>query len=425
MGIGRYDMCTQGNIKRVKVVIMIASPLTKRWHTSFCMDELANIFDLEYWNLSGLATPTYEAREEDIISRSYSKRISSRRELRRNLRQLPADTVVLSHIHPNEHNYKLHKLISSYQKNRVFVDFWGDYKPGYDDMGFVECPNDVYNRQKRSIVKRLKRKYYRNNYVLSSIVNFIRMHNTARFSEWRKKENCRLSYEVYNHYTISTTQGSHYQINLPDYETYLNIEKSQQPPLVEKDYILWVDSYFPFHPVLSSINPEVDFKGLSNAYFEVMNSFFEKVEKAFNVEVVIAAHPVSNYSCNPFNGRKVFVNKTAQLVKYSKAVMLHQSYSVFFEILWNKPTCFLYNSYTNMSEYFKNAIKNMSSEYGMPLQNMENMQINDCLNIFSYFASSIRKDKLNMLPAYLVGKENAELLAEYITNIHERILGQK
>ena len=96
------------------VIIMIASPLTSRWFNSFCMDELASIFDLEYWDLAGLANPTYEAREEDIIARDYSKRIDTLSELRRNLKQLSYDAVILSHIHMNEHNYKLHKLISSY-----------------------------------------------------------------------------------------------------------------------------------------------------------------------------------------------------------------------------------------------------------------------------------------------------------------------
>lgn len=400
---------------------MIASPLSKRWHTSFCMDELAKIFDLEYWNLSGLANPTYEAREEDVIDRDYSKRIRSRFELRKNLRRLPVDTVVLSHIHPNEHNGRLHKLISSYQKNRVFVDFWGDYIPGYDNMGFVECPNDVFNRQTRSIYKRLKREYYRNNYVLSSIVNYVRMHNTARFSEWKKKYSSRLSFESYNHYTISTTQGSHYQINLPDYETYLGLEKAQSPSLVEGRYLLWIDSFYPYHPIFSSVNPEVDFSSLAEGYYACINKLFERVEKQYNMEVVIAAHPVSNFQSNPFGGRKVFINQTAQLVQHATAVMMHYSHSVIWEILWNKPICFLTNQYVKYSDLLNKDTERMANSFNMQLYDMESITDEELTTMFSKFDANIQAETRDKL-SFSSGKCNAELLTEYINTIHADIL---
>lgn len=416
--IGQTTSCAS----RTKVIIMIASPLTSRWLTSFCMDELASIFDLEYWNLAGLANPTYEACEKDIIARDYSKQIGTLCELRRNLKQLPCDTVILSHIHLNEHNYKLQKLISSYQDTRVFVDFWGDYRPEEADTGYVQKPAEISCPQGQNLYKRIKNKYYRNNFALKSIVNFLRM-DRAKYVEWKNKESCRLSYNFYNHYTISTSTGSHFQINLPDYETYLRLENSKEKSLVKLDYILWVDTYYPFHPIFSSINPNVDFGSIAKKYYEILNNLFDQVEKTYNTEIVIAAHPVSNFKQNPFKGRKIFINKTAPLVKYASAVMMHHSHSVIWEILWNKPTSFLTNQYVNYSDLMRQETESMVHLYNMPLHDMETMTPAEMKKMFTPFDASIRKTTIEQLSASH-GKTNAELLCDYIAVIHNELISK-
>ena len=403
---------------------MIASPLTKRWLASFCMDELSKFYDLEYWNLAGLAIPTYEAFDKDIISRSYVKRIDSIDELKRSLEQLPEDAVILSHIHLNEHNYELQKLIAHYQNNRVFCDFWGDYRPSSDDTGYVECLLDVLNRQKATLFKKLKIKYYRNNLALKSFVNLCRWRDSNRLSEWKSQERVRMSYELFNHYTISTTFGSHFQINLPDYETFLSIEETQTPSLVKSRYILWLDTFFPYHPIFASVNPDIDFPSLAEGYYSILNKLFERVEKVYGLEVVIAAHPVSNFKTNPFSGRDVFINQSALLVRHAEAVMMHQSHSIIWEILWNKPTCFLINKYVNYSDLLKTETETMAQAYNMPFYDMEKISDEEIKKLFVPFDAQIRNETSNKLAASN-GKRNAKLLSEYIVAIHEDIVKRR
>jgi len=56
--------------------------------------------------------------------------------------------------------------------------------------------------------------------------------------------------------------------------------------------------------------------------------------------VVIAAHPSSTYNNSEFGDRTIIINKTAQLIKDADIVLLHESTSHIFAILFDKPITF-------------------------------------------------------------------------------------
>lgn len=105
--------------------------------------------------------------------------------------------------------------------------------------------------------------------------------------------------------------------------------------------IVFLDEFLPFHPdyvchnVLPPCTPE--------QYYPVLISFFETVEAIFSSEVVIAAHPRSNYvnHSDYFGSRKIFFGKTHQLVKHSPFIITHGSTSINFAIIHKKPICFV------------------------------------------------------------------------------------
>ena len=59
----------------VKIIFLIGGPLTKRWLFNYRIDELAQFFDVEYWDCSALIVHPYRVAEE--IKRDYVYQIDS------------------------------------------------------------------------------------------------------------------------------------------------------------------------------------------------------------------------------------------------------------------------------------------------------------------------------------------------------------
>jgi len=112
-------------------------------------------------------------------------------------------------------------------------------------------------------------------------------------------------------------------------------KENNLPP---NDYILFVDD---------CLSLSFDFKLGSHAsiiepdeYFSLINTFFLKVEEAFNMPVVIAAHPngkeYSNYN-SYFKNRVTIFDATAQLTLNCKFAMTHFSTAINYPVLLRKP----------------------------------------------------------------------------------------
>jgi hypothetical protein len=125
---------------------------------------------------------------------------------------------------------------------------------------------------------------------------------------------------------------SHYY----DYDLYL--KEIQKPLFLDKKKCVYLDSFLPFHPDFGTkqiIKPE--------KYYQSLCVFFNFLEQKYRVEIIIAAHPRSDYETRPeyFGGRKIIKGKTAELVRNSGLVICHESASVSFAVLFEKPTIFV------------------------------------------------------------------------------------
>jgi hypothetical protein len=125
-------------------------------------------------------------------------------------------------------------------------------------------------------------------------------------------------------------------VNTCDFE---RIRDTKEVPLTYK-YIVFLDEYFPFHP---------DFKMFGKCfvdekiYYGHLNALFKKIEAAYQLPVVIAAHPKAELykTHNYYEGREVLFGKTAELVKNSLCVLAHYSTSIGYAIATEKPLVFL------------------------------------------------------------------------------------
>ena len=121
------------------------------------------------------------------------------------------------------------------------------------------------------------------------------------------------------------------QINLCDYDQYLIKTKLNLKPL---NQAVFLDNNLTAHPDIS-LN---DLKKInSEKYFNALSRYFDLFEEKYQTEVVISAHPTSNYINNEYKDRKVTRLQTAELVLKSKYVLAHFSTSISYAVLDYKP----------------------------------------------------------------------------------------
>ena len=103
-----------------KIIFLIGGPLTKRWLFNYRIDELAQSFDVEYWDCSALIAHPYCVAEE--IKRDYVYLIDSSDELDKRLAQQPWDAILIPEIGFCEENYPLLKRIAAKIRYCLMID---------------------------------------------------------------------------------------------------------------------------------------------------------------------------------------------------------------------------------------------------------------------------------------------------------------
>lgn len=126
-----------------------------------------------------------------------------------------------------------------------------------------------------------------------------------------------------------------------DYDVFLE-GRRKGVPAAEDGTALFLDEYYPFHPDYHL------FKGMDSGmgpeeYYGPLNRFFDYLEGALGLRVVVAAHPRSHYEVRPdcFPGRRVEKGKTLELVSRARLVLAHASTAVNFAVMCRKPVLFL------------------------------------------------------------------------------------
>lgn len=405
--------------KKIKVVVMVPSPLTERWMTMFCMDYLSQQFDFDYWDCSDICMPAFEA--SSVVDRSYVRKIGSREEMERYLKELPKDTLIMSHIHLDGFNYKIHKLISKYNKNRIYVDFWANniFKFIYSEPKLEDVENQ------KSVLKKIKESLRKIDvlYYMTLLFKYLKNRDVVKFKakidERRRQKRSKKAMSLYNNINISVLPKQTYSINHPDYEKYISVTQNDCGSIVDGEYIVFIDQYYPLHPFLKSENPDVDFDKLVQPYYTSLNQFFDKIEKEFGCPVVIAAHPIANFEINPFGGRRIIYFKTAELVQHSKAVLMHNSFSISFVLLFDKPFCLITNKTQQCTLKMCEKIELYGRAFVKEVVNTDS--INDVRDILKKSDREVRNKYINMFFDTTVTQLNGSLLSKHLKSIYDEL----
>lgn len=119
-----------------------------------------------------------------------------------------------------------------------------------------------------------------------------------------------------------------------DYENYLDAMAAPDEP---RDIAVFIDQFFGYHPGANvagfqqAVDPAV--------FYPKLRRYFDRLEAAHGLEVVIAGHPRSDYSKLPdlFGGRAIYTGSTSRLIGQGRMAITSFSTAAGLCALFRKP----------------------------------------------------------------------------------------
>ena len=165
-----------------------------------------------------------------------------------------------------------------------------------------------------------------------------------------------------------------------NYDNYLLL-KNKHPNEQYSDSIVYLDQDYEGNYTYS-IEGEVH-PVTKEAHWNSLNLFFEKLSKKFNKKIIIAAHPRRDRNVKINTPHEVIFEETANLIKNSFLIIGHDSISLEYAIMFDKPVMFVT---TNEIEKDKQSmwIKLFAEEFGKKPINIDNAIDLDDKKILSF-----------------------------------------
>jgi len=153
-----------------------------------------------------------------------------------------------------------------------------------------------------------------------------------------------------------------------DYDHYLALR--DRPFRSEPDMAVFIDGYDFHHPDLTRCGEGT--YPWEAAYFSRLRQFFDTLERAWGMRVVIAAHPLARYErpIELFGERPVIQGRTAELIQQGGLTLLHASTAVNYAVLFRKPVLFLTDE-NYRSHVLGPYIESMAAKLHRPLVSLD------------------------------------------------------
>ena len=415
--------------ERIRYIVIAQKYLNKRALHDLRLDELASTMDVEYWDVSDLiGSPMGESDYSDKEERSWERKINSYKELKNNLSGIPSNSIIAIYTYLQQTTYSLYKKIAEYVKCVVLLvdnsTFWNDCSAGHtklDEVAPVDNTEQEKGETNKSFFKRLKSQVYKIE-ILQKIIKYCRFLGDERYKQWKDQYYAHKIMESFdNVYFVGMSQNADYRTCSPHFDEVLAVEEKSNKSA--RPFIVFLDSYYPMHSDLKKWVPNFNWDALREPYFNSLNAFFDRIEKQYDCEVIIGAHPNAVYKNNPYGNRKCVKFKSVELVKGAKAVMMHAGGTVTVVAYCNKPFCFMTNDAFQAGDFPScpyGVTKKMAEVLHMPLVDTDHAQSVD--GIFKKIEPELRR---RFLDCYFgdcsKSKTYAEQLEDALVDIHKRI----
>jgi hypothetical protein len=316
-------------MNKKKIIFLLNHPFNKRDYNRFGIDLLIkNGFDIEAWDFTPFLFPKVYMNyvPDDKYVFDGLKIFFFKCEALKSLAKLNNRDIIVLYISNSFHTYSIFKTLSN---NNVYF--------GFSTQNTIPALPPKISFVKKFISNRkfLHEAIY--NRIPSKLLgirnpNFIIAGGRGSINDENQLLDTKLS--------IIWTHSLDYDIFLSNESQINNVSNRT----ISKGYVLFLDEYQPFHSdyLYQKNPPKID----PIVYYRELDLLFALIEKKENCEVVIAAHPRSQYDKHPdyFKGRKCIKGETINLVKNSNYVILHMSTSISFAVLYNKPLVFIKSS---------------------------------------------------------------------------------
>ena len=378
-----------------KILFFFSEQFTETYYNKFGIDLLQkNGFVVEIWDLSTAMHPSVQKKyvAPDLMNIPNCIRFTDAKEALERIKNLPEGTFVFFISGYTYYSYLFYKALS-------------DSKATYGVFS-ADAIAPLLNGKKDLIVY-----YFRKipTITLEKLFNpkLLPAFFFNRFPKlWPNVKPARLNIaggerSIYSYtYPLGETTEVLWAHN-SDYDTYL---REKDVNCIEKDIAVFIDEYYPFHPDFFywGVKPPVT----AEQYYPKLNKLFDLVEKDLGLEVVIAAHPRSNYEKHPdfFAGRSCIRGRSATLIRESKLVLAHSSTALSYVNIYYKPVVFLTSKELDKS-WMSTWIWNMADWFGKKPCFLEDIEKID-------WKAEMQVNKQafdNYRQAYIKTKDSAEL----------------
>ncbi|GER94603.1 hypothetical protein A45J_2367 [hot springs metagenome] len=305
-----------------KIIFFINSPFNERDYDRFGIEILKkNRFEVEVWDFTPFLSPkvfkNYIPPDKSNFEKCYI--FFTEREAISAINKLPKSCLIICMFSYNYNTYTVYRTLS---KNRLEYCIFNYAFPSYT----------LSNRQ--NLFKKLM------NITHEKLLDHLFMFIPFKFLGIRPATMALLLGERINVSKLPINQTTYIiRSHHLDYDIYL--KEIQNPIQATENICVFLDGYIPFHP--DFLHKGASYLTPPEEYYQLLCNFFDFIEKSYGVHVIIAANPRSNYENHPdyFGGRPVIRGKTAELVKKSKFVILHETGAINFPVLFNKPMIFI------------------------------------------------------------------------------------
>ena len=344
----------------IKNVILIDHEnYTSRREELFYIQELIDLgYHVEVWDISSYLYPNIKIAGG--IQRNFVHEVTCLNTLKNLLQRTTiVETAFIVEVPDSYSNRAIYRLLADYNCKTIKINCYG---------------NSSLRKSKKDILQKIFK---------GSFTGLIKDHIWFNLNKIYKK---RYHIHVPTYYLTSNFESCTHKINHPDFE---KIRDYKQNPIISKDYIVFIDIFFPDHP---------DFKTLAKRskmpdrekYRSNLKSFFDYIEKKYQMPIVIAAHPKSEFEGHEFGNRQIIKYHTDNLIHFAKIALLHESCSLSYLIYDNIPTIFFVTDELLEIKLYNYSIKNRADYCKKELYNISHRNFDNIIP--STFSEDIRKD---------------------------------
>ena len=361
-----------------KLVVLTQQSLTEQNFERQGIDKLSNYFDIYIFNISLFTLRNYEFSKNEILFKN-NFHLQSENEFISKIKKIkPA--YLINFIGLNKNTKSIIKAIKKDNIKYIYQSGGPLYHPNIF-IRIIYRINQSFEVKKLGLINELKKSdidtkvdlkintFFQNILLILEKIREDFYYKVLIFS-FPKPDISLLSGKLaLNNYTKRSQKIL--WVSSPD---YYKLKNSKLHNNYNDKYILFIDD------IIASTNDFEIFMHQNkpieeNEYYRLLNNTFDKIEKLFNLKVIIAAHPqgklINSYE-KKFKGRKVLFNQTENLTKFSTLVITHFSTAIGYAILSSKPILLL-TSLSISKHNYGMKIKYLSKKINVKLIYMESI----------------------------------------------------